>query len=73
MPYWDAVLLTRRAISPRLAINILLKGSVASDPVPVDVEVLFHLRLRLGNIEALPPRKALSRAAEDIVIRLSWL
>lgn len=68
MPYWDAVLLTRRAISPRLAINILLNGSVDSDPDAVDVDVLFHLRLRLDNIVALPPRKALNRAAEDIGI-----
>ena len=69
MPYWDAVLLTRSAISPRLAISILLNGSVDSDPDAVDVDVLFHLRLRLGNIVALPPRKALSRAAEDIIVQ----
>ncbi len=69
MPYWDAVLLTRRAISPRLAINILLNGSVDSDPDAADVDVPFHLRLRFGDIVALPPRKALNRAAEDIMTR----
>lgn len=66
MPYWEAVLFTRRAISPRLAISMLFNGSVDSGAGVEDVDVAFHLRLRLGNIEALVPRMALNRAAEDI-------
>ena len=66
MPYWEAVLFTRSAISPRFAINMLFNGSIDSGAEDVAVDVAFHLRLRLGNIEALLPLRALSRAAEDI-------
>ena len=52
MPYWDAVLPTRRAISPRLAISIDFNGSVFGGDA-----VLFHLRLRLGDPDAFAARK----------------
>ena len=46
---------------------MLFNGSIDADAEDVAVDVAFHLRLRLGDIEALLPRKALNRAAEDIM------
>jgi hypothetical protein len=65
IPVWEAVRLTRRAISPRLAIRMDRSGSVAGD-----AEVVFVLAcriVRLGWRTAVVPRRARSLEGVDMV------
>lgn len=65
IPVCEAVRLTRRAISPRLAIKIDRRGSVVGDPVVVFV--LACRMVRLGWRTAVVPRRARSLDGVDIV------
>jgi hypothetical protein len=65
IPVWEAVRLTRRAISPRLAIRMDRSGSVAVDPVVVFV--LACRMVRLGWRTAVVPRRARSLEGVDMV------
>jgi hypothetical protein len=61
------VRLTRRAISPRLAIKMDRSGSVAGDPELDVVFVLACRMIRLGWRTAVVPRRARSLEGVDIV------
>jgi hypothetical protein len=67
IPVWEAVRLTLRAISPRLAIRMDRRGSVAGDPELVVVFVLACRMARLGWRTAVVPRRARSLEGVDIV------
>ena len=66
IPVWEAVRLTRRAISPRLAIRMDRSGSVAVGPVVVFV--LACRMARLGWRTAVVPRRARSLEGVDMVV-----
>jgi hypothetical protein len=61
IPVWEAVRLTRRAISPRLAIRMDRSGSMAVGPV-----VVFVLACRM--VRLVVPRRARSLEGADMVV-----
>ena len=64
MPVWEAVRLTRRAISPRLAIRMERRGSIVGAG---EVFVLVCRMVRLGWSAAVVLRRARSLDGVDIV------